>query len=184
MIKAVDSNRDPLELTYRVGSGGRCSIHDLLSPIYEAIRDNGKSKSWKGIHGLCENFDRQNCNYPSDSESKIEESYFDLLQTDLKVKSKDDIKVKYWPNMLENHRTVDHHGIRPDETIHSIHRFFGGKPPQPAFNTDELDPDFDYDFNSVEDDGRRYMTGGFQYKRPYGWKRIAIKVLEKYGDDT
>lgn len=28
------------------------------------------------------------------------------------------------------------------------------------------------------------MRGGFQYKRHYGWKRIAIKVLAKYGDDT
>ena len=64
-----------------------------------------------------------------------------------------------------------------------MHRFFGGKPPQPALNTDELDPAFDYDFNSVEDDGRRYMRGGFQYKRHYGWKRIVIKVLAKYGDD-
>ena len=25
------------------------------------------------------------------------------------------------------------------------------------------------------------MRGGFQYKRPYGWKRIAIKVLENMG---
>ena len=79
--------------------------------------------------------------------------------------------------MLENHRTVNHCGIQLDETINILHRICGGKPPQPAFNTDELDPAFDYDFNSVEDDGRRYMRGGFQYKRHYGWKRIAIKVL-------
>ena len=85
--------------------------------------------------------------------------------------------------MLENHRTVNHYGIQLDETINILHRICGGKPPQPAFNTDELDPAFDYDFNSVEDDGRRYMRGGFQYKRHYGWKRIAIKVLAKYGDD-
>ena len=86
--------------------------------------------------------------------------------------------------MLENHRTVNHYGIQLDETINILHRICGGKPPQPAFNTDELDPAFDYDSNSVEDDGRRYMRGGFQYKRHYGWKRIAIKVLAKYGDDT
>ena len=60
---------------------------------HEAIRDNGKSKSWKGIHGLCENFNRQSCNYPGEDtidevKAKIEESYFDPLQTDLKVKSK------------------------------------------------------------------------------------------------
>ena len=29
-----------LELMYRVGSGGRCSIHDLLSPIYNTIQYN------------------------------------------------------------------------------------------------------------------------------------------------
>ena len=86
--------------------------------------------------------------------------------------------------MLENHRTVNHYGIQLDETINILHRICGGKPPQPAFNTDELDPAFDYNSNSVEDDGRRYMRGGFQYKRHYGWKRIAIKVLAKYGDDT
>ena len=86
--------------------------------------------------------------------------------------------------MLENHRTVNHYGIQLDETINILHRICGGKPPQPAFNKDELDPVFDYDFSSIEDDGRRYMRGGFQYKRHYGWKRVAIKVLAKYGDDT
>ena len=40
--------------------------------------------------------------------AKIEESYFDLLQTNLKLKSKEDIKVIYSPNMLENRRTVNH----------------------------------------------------------------------------
>ena len=49
---------------------------------------------------------------------------------------------------------------------------------------DELDPEFDYDFSHVEDDGKKYMRGGFQYERPYGWKRIAIKVVGKYADDT
>ena len=28
------------------------------------------------------------------------------------------------------------------------------------------------------------MRGGFEYKRPYGWNRIAIKVLGKYSDDV
>lgn len=90
-----------------------------------------------------------------------------MLQTDLKVKSKDDIKVIYSPNMLENHLTVNHYGIRPDETIHIIHRQYAAKN-HPSPRTDEFDPAFDYDFNSVEDDGRRYMRRGFQYKRPYG----------------
>lgn len=48
--------------------------------------------------------------------ARIEESYFDLLQTHLKVKSKDDINVIYFPNMLENHLTVNHYGIHPYST--------------------------------------------------------------------
>ena len=75
-----------------------------------------------------------------------------LHPTPRSAPAKDDIKVIYSPNMLENHRTVNHYGIQLDETINILHRICGGKPPQPAFNTDELDPAFDYDFNSVEDD--------------------------------
>lgn len=39
--------------------------------------------------------------------ARIEENYFDLLQTDLKVKSKDDIKVIYSSYMLEIHLTQE-----------------------------------------------------------------------------
>ncbi|GBC04205.1 hypothetical protein RclHR1_05570006 [Rhizophagus clarus] len=28
------------------------------------------------------------------------------------------------------------------------------------------------------------MRGNFNYKRPYGWKRFALKVLDKYEDNT
>ena len=52
-----------------------------------------------------------------------------------------------------------------------------------GFNTDELDPDYDYDFTDVKGDRKRYMRGGFEYKRPYGWKRIGIKVVGRYADD-
>lgn len=48
-----------------------------------------------------------------------------------------------------------------------------------------LDPQYDYDFTSVKDDGKKYMRGGHQYHRPYGWNRIALKVHGKYsgGDE-
>lgn len=59
----------------------------------------------------------------------------------------------------------------------------GGGPLPRAFDTNELDSDFDYDFSDVQDDGKMYMRGGFEYKRPYGWKRIAIKVVGRYGND-
>ncbi|KAK9976759.1 hypothetical protein ABG768_021962 [Culter alburnus] len=44
-----------------------------------------------------------------------------------------------------------------------------------------LDPRFDYDFTDLTDDST-CMRGNEPYKRPCGWKRIAIKVLDKYPD--
>ena len=43
-----------------------------------------------------------------------------------------------------------------------------------------LDPQYDFDFSDVKDDGKKYMRGGHQYHRPYGWKKIANKVRERY----
>ena len=75
------------------------------------------------------------------------------------------------------------YGIQPNETIHLVLYLVGGGAPLPrAFNTDKLDSTFDYDFTNAKDDGVRYMRGGFEYKRPYGWKRIAIKVVGRYGN--
>ena len=96
----------------------------------------------------------------------------------------DQLRLIYAGRQLEDGRTVDDYGIQADETIHLVLRLSGGGAPLPrAFNTDELDPTFDYDFSNFKDDGKRYMRGGFEYKRPYGWKRIAIKVAGRYEDD-
>ena len=84
-------------------------------------------------------------------------------------------------HILDNEQTLDECGIQPDATVFVVLRLRGGG--APLFNTDDLDPDFDFDFTDVKDDGKRYMRGGFEYKRPYGWKRIAIKVVGRYADD-
>ncbi|XP_073699745.1 uncharacterized protein [Garra rufa] len=44
-----------------------------------------------------------------------------------------------------------------------------------------FDPKFDYDCTNVEDD-TTFMRGNEVYIRPSGWKRIALKVLDKYPD--
>lgn len=51
------------------------------------------------------------------------------------------------------------------------------------WDTDELDSRYDLDFSNVQDDGKTYIRGGFVYRRPYGWKRLAIKVVGKYEND-
>lgn len=44
-----------------------------------------------------------------------------------------------------------------------------------------FDPQFDYDCTNVKDN-TAFTRGNEQYIRPFGWKRIALKVLDKYPD--
>ena len=85
---------------------------------------------------------------------------------------------------LEDHQTLEEVGIPPDGIIFLVVLVRGGGP---AFqlNTDELAPEFDYDYTGKRDDGTKFMRGEFEYKRPWGWKRYAIKVLDRpeYGDN-
>lgn len=49
-------------------------------------------------------------------------------------------------------------------------------------NMDEfLEPHFDYDFTHLKDNSV-CMRGNEPYKRPCGWYRVAVKVLNKYTD--
>ena len=43
-----------------------------------------------------------------------------------------------------------------------------------------LDPVYDFDFTNLKDDGTKYQRGGRDYKRPYGWNKIALNVWNKY----
>lgn len=49
---------------------------------------------------------------------------------------------------------------------------------------DLLHPSYDYDFTGINDGGSRFMRGGYEYKRPCGWKRYALRVLGRYGQDV
>lgn len=46
-----------------------------------------------------------------------------------------------------------------------------------------FDRQFDFDFSNVSD-RECYERGGEQYARPCGWYRIALKVLDKYSENT
>ena len=50
-------------------------------------------------------------------------------------------------------------------------------------DTNCLDPMYDCDFTNIKDD-KQFTRGSHVYRRPCGWKRIAIKVLNKYGPDN
>ncbi|CAG8547680.1 1232_t:CDS:2, partial [Dentiscutata heterogama] len=48
------------------------------------------------------------------------------------------------------------------------------------FSSDSLDPQWNYDFTNVNDNGATHMRGGILYKRPCGWRRFALKVTNRY----
>ena len=72
-------------------------------------------------------------------------------------------------------------GICHGSSVFLVLGLRGGGLPHHSVDPDGLDPQYDFDFSNVKDDGEIYMRGGHQYHRPYGWNRIAVKVISKFG---
>ena len=69
------------------------------------------------------------------------------------------------------------------DTLHLVLRLRGGGAPTYYIDDSLLDPAFDYDFTGKRDDGTVFYRGGERYYRPYGWKRCALKVLNRYSNN-
>ena len=85
--------------------------------------------------------------------------------------------------LLDDDRTVKDYGLQPESTVYLVLRLKGGGGPL-RVSTDGLAPEFDCDFTYVKDNGQQYKRGGFDYKRPYGWNRFAVKALGRYENDV
>ena len=89
---------------------------------------------------------------------------------------------------LSDKKTVQDNGIKDGDTLFLTITVRGGAPGGGGLpivlNDNFLDHQFSYDFRGQRDDGKVYMRGGEVYHRPYGWYRFALKVLDKYGDNT
>ncbi|CAG8767995.1 26649_t:CDS:1, partial [Dentiscutata erythropus] len=89
---------------------------------------------------------------------------------------------------LENSKTLTDYEIKNENTLLLV-LFLRGCSGEGGvvcyLNLNDLDPQYDRDFTNINDTGVTSMRGDVQYKRPYGWKRIALRVAGKYdnGDD-
>lgn len=63
----------------------------------------------------------------------------------------------------------------------------GPSNPEPSLRTtvkinpqDFFHPQYDYDFTNIKDGDTKFLRGNEQYFRPCGWKRFALRVVQKY----
>lgn len=118
----------------------------------------------------------------------IEICPLDIIYTfKLKIQDKEGIppdqqRILFAGQQLEDNLTIYDYNIEKESTVHLVLRLRGGGFPEFHLPDNLLDPKYDYDFTNKNDNGKKFMRGGLEYKRPCGWKRYALKVKDKYPD--
>ena len=166
------------------------SIHDVFKQTYVMKPPGYRPPSPKPVHLVQRRFQifvRGNFGFGYSLTLQVTEEH-SVLQMKLQIQEKVKIALTQFDLMFDNKRldddrTVKDYGLQPGSTIYFALRLTGGGGPL-TVSTDELAPEFDYDFTYAKDDGEQYMRGGFEYKRPYGWNRYAVKVLKRYENDV
>ena len=165
------------------------SIHDVFKQTYVMKPPGYRPPSPKPVHLVQRRFQifvRGNFGFGYSLTLQVTEEH-SVLQMKLQIQEKVDIAPEQFDlifgnKRLDNDRTVKDYRLQPRSTIYFALRLRGGEGPL-IVSTDELAPEFDYDFTYAKDDGEQYMRGGFEYKRPYGWMRFAVRVLGRYEND-
>ena len=157
------------KVTPQGDDGDQLSIHELFSQTYVMRPVAAKLEPREGEFCLrVSTLTGQVLNIPVKGDDKIE-------QIEAKIEERqgipvDQVRLIYAGRRLYRDQTVKECNIQPDDTIYMVLYQVGGGGPLPrVFDTNELDPNFDYDFSDVQDDGKKYMRGAFgafEYKRP------------------
>ncbi|GBB96654.1 hypothetical protein RclHR1_02800004 [Rhizophagus clarus] len=99
------------------------------------------------------------------------------LRSDIKT-----MRLIFDSKQLIDDKTLSSYNIQKGSTIHVLSKVVGGSDFF-VIRDNLLDPPRDYDFTNLRDNGAFFIRGMELYRRPYGWKRIALNV-SKYGNDV
>ena len=167
--------------------GATFSIHDFLKQTYVMKPPGYRPPSPKPVHDTFPIFVRGFFGFDDTLTLQVTEEH-SVLEMKLQIQEKVETPLGQFDLIFDNKRLVDDrtvkdYGLQPRSIIYFALRLKGGGGPF-TLSADELAPQYDYDLTDEKDDGKQHMRGGFEYKRPYGWMRYAIRVLGKYGNDV
>ena len=92
----------------------------------------------------------------------------------------------FGPQRLLQHN-IGNYDIRDGNCLKLVnYHLYGAGLMKQEYYIDEnsFEPSYDYDFTNIYDGNKKFYRGGLEYKRPCGWKRIALKVNGKYENDS
>lgn len=187
VVSGEGNSKDPRISVHSLFQFTRPSFSSAPVNISRAVRSTPRGKNFNIFVQLLSNETMVLSVNPGDTIGEL----MDKIEEKKDIPA-DQIRLICNGRQLEKDQTVAKAGIQAYCTLFLLLRLNGGhvgiNKAQDLvayqIDPDEFDPTYDFDFTNVSNDGKRYVRGGHVYHRPYGWKRLAIKVKDAYGDNS